>query len=430
MFVGYLFVIVLLSMCPSANSELLLDKQIENHFQKYLEERNCFEGIEHLGGPYLRVQYSKSVQEDITTFAYVRPLGVPGDPNQVSIKTYVLNAPVRIGLNEIETLQKAGSSPVFSQDDSPIFDALFETFKSIKIACSQQWRKNDRVVLITSDAEGNIVKKSVEDAIYYCGIEQIATDTWQLYFRRGHRIFESDELSGHIEFSPLTIIPADIVAIKSGMRPATNRGREEWKTEFFLYGQFDEAKLTDLWGTLRGNRIPAAAIKFDGHAAAVVYCQKHNAAPFGHPYFNAVVYSVILTQHKGMFTIHSLSAIIEEIPEGIRRGYTHVEVLLDKPPIDVVEKAVQKMVWPSWCNPLVDTDVTWEDRQKICELYLRVPHWEINYPEIEVEKDDILKVKVFPQETGDFGRPTLTLLKINDIWRIYFHWSIDDFWLY
>ena len=103
---------------------------------------------------------------------------------------------------------------------------------------------------------------------------------------------------------------------------------------------------------------------------------------------------------------------------------------MDKPPIDIVEKAVEELVWPSWCNEVIDTDMTREDLFTICELYLRVPHPEINYPEIEVEKEGGLRVKVSPQETGDFGPPTLKLHKINNIWRIDYWRSIDEFFMY
>lgn len=430
MYVRYMFVIAILFVCSAANSEMLLDKQIERHFRKYLEERNRFDGIEHLGGPYLREQFLKSVQDDITTFAYARPFGIPGDPNQVSIKTYILNAPVRVGLYEIDALQEAGNDPVLTQDDKHISDALSEIFKSIISTCSRQWRQKDSVLFITSDAAGNSVKKTVEDALYYYGIEQIAPDEWQLYFRRGHRIFESDYLDDYIEFTPLTIIPADIIAAKSDIRPAVNRDTKEWRAEFFLYGQFDESQLTGLWETLRDNRIPAAAIKFDGQTATAIYCQKHNADPFGHPYFNAVVYSVILKRHDDRFSVHSLSAVTEVIPEGVRKPYRIPGVLLDKPPIEVVEKAVDELVWPSWCDEIIETEMTREDLLKICEVYLRVPHPEISYPEILVERADVLFVRVSPQESGDFGPPTLKLLKINNIWRIYYSWSFDDFFRY
>ena len=301
MFVGSLFVITFLFVCSAAKSDLLLDKQTESHFNKYLEQRNRLDGIEHLGGPYLRNQYLKTTRGTMTTYAYCRPLGIPGDPNQVSIETYLLNTPVQINASEIEILQKMENDRYYSQDDKRVHDVVSEIFKKIQSRCAKQWQQDESVLVIHSDVKGNAVKKIVEQEDYYCGIVKLDAATWQLYFRRGHRIFASDYRNDYIEFMPLTIIPADTIAAKSNLKSAANRDSKAWRADFFLYGPYEDSTLADLCQTLRDSRIPVAAIKFDGPKARAIYRQQQHADPFGHPYFNAIVDSAILKRHDDKF---------------------------------------------------------------------------------------------------------------------------------
>lgn len=110
----------------------LLDIQTENHFKKYLEERNRFAGIQQLGGPFLRGQYSKTTEGTITTYTYDRPLGILGDPNQIQINTYTLSLPINVKTIDITSLENLNVHSVISQKTQDINEFMSEIHKLLK----------------------------------------------------------------------------------------------------------------------------------------------------------------------------------------------------------------------------------------------------------------------------------------------------------
>lgn len=426
-----LLLIIIFIVDSIACADLLLDKQVENHFNKYLTERNRFDGIECLGGPFLRKHYSKSSQGKITNYTYDRPLGILGDPNQINIKAYFLTSPVKIKSFDVATLKQLNTDAIFLQGSREIKEAIGEIFKIVKKECSRQWCQKEFSIYTCSGTKEQFMKKDLENEPYFCGIESLDTNTWQLYFRRGHRFHDYFYEDDKIKLLPLTLPPADILKAKSGKIDLFNSKNENRKGTFLLYGQFDKSKsnLTNICNTLRENSIPVIVIQHDKQKTMAIYNQEENAGPFGHPYLNAPVYSIILNKNKETFQILSLSTVIEEIPGGVRQSYGDVVgLLLARPPNSIIEEAVNKLNWPGWCDPKVEKYLTQEDLFQICELYLRVPFPEIDYPEFEIEKiNGRLRVKISPQGTGDYGRPTLTLVKINNMWRVYPCWDLEDY---
>lgn len=423
-----LFAVVNLAIAAAVSDRALLEKQTVNHFRKYLSERNRFDGIEHLGGPFLEQDYATSSSGKVTCYNYTRPLGLFGDPNELEIKTCLLPSPVTVSALNMSYLQKLDASKAFFEDPAGHQDVLNTILTVMENGCSVKSTPIENIRFIRITPDGKVFKKDVGRQAYFGGIESLGTGMWQIYFRRGHHVPAID--SDDIEYLPLTITPAAVMQaklLKNGYgRKADER---DGALGFFLYGEADESTVTDLCDTLRTHNLSIAAATFDGHTATVVYSQKREAEPFGHPFFNEPLYSAIVVCHGEECRVVSVSAVVDRIPEGIRQSYSTVGLLLEKPPAAVAQTTVENMVWPGWCDADVEKYLTGQDLFQICELYLRVPFAETEFPYMELEiRQNAVRVYISPQHSGDFGPPTLSLVKINGIWRIYPVWDLEDLW--